>query len=51
MRWYATGDAGEAVAGCLQREISSRYPASILRTHPRAIVYLDRESSSLLKAQ
>ena len=38
-----------AVANCLESEISPMFPASILRTHPDATVYLDRESSSLLR--
>jgi len=37
-----------AVKLCLEPEISPMAPASILRTHPRAILYLDRESASLL---
>ena len=38
----------QAVAKCLQGEISPMAPASILRTHPNAIIYLDRDSSALL---
>jgi glucosamine-6-phosphate deaminase len=37
-----------AVKLCLEGEISPMEPASILRTHPAATVYLDRESASLL---
>jgi 6-phosphogluconolactonase/glucosamine-6-phosphate isomerase/deaminase len=32
-------------------DISPQYPASILRTHANTSVYLDHESSSLLKAE
>jgi glucosamine-6-phosphate deaminase len=38
----------QAVKTCLGGEISPMAPASILRTHPRAIVYLDRHSAGLL---
>ena len=38
----------QAVAKCLQGEISPMAPASILRTHPNTIIYLDRDSSVLL---
>jgi glucosamine-6-phosphate deaminase len=37
-----------AVKSCLEGEISPLAPASILRTHPNATVYLDRDSASLL---
>jgi glucosamine-6-phosphate deaminase len=37
-----------AVKLCLEGEISPMAPASILRTHPAATIYLDRESASLL---
>lgn len=37
-----------AVKLCFEGEISSMAPASILRTHPKATIYLDRESASLL---
>ena len=37
-----------AVKACFEGEISPMAPASILRTHPNATVYLDRESASLL---
>jgi len=37
-----------AVKLCIEGEISPMAPASILRTHPAATVYLDRESASLL---
>ncbi len=39
----------EAVRNCFELEVSPLYPASILRTHSNTIVYLDKESSSLLK--
>ena len=38
----------QAVKNCFENEISPQFPASILRTHDNAIVYLDKESSSLL---
>jgi glucosamine-6-phosphate deaminase len=37
-----------AVKACLEGEISPMAPASILRRHPKATVYLDTESASLL---
>jgi len=37
-----------AVRACLEGEISPMAPASILRTHPNATVYLDVESAVLL---
>jgi len=37
-----------AVKLCLEGEIRPEAPASILRRHPNATIYLDRESSSLL---
>ena len=37
-----------AIKLCLEGGISPMAPASILRTHPAATVYLDRKSSSLL---
>lgn len=37
-----------AVATCFEGEISPNAPASILRTHPRATIYLDTDSASLL---
>jgi len=37
-----------AVRDCLELEVSPWRPASILRTHPRATVYLDRFSAALL---
>jgi len=38
----------QAVKLCLEGEISPMAPASILRTHPAGMLYLDRESASLL---
>lgn len=38
----------EAVAKCFQGEISPLAPASILRTHSNAIIYLDADSAALL---
>jgi glucosamine-6-phosphate deaminase len=39
-----------AVKACLEGEISPMTPASILRRHANATLYLDRDSSSLLSA-
>jgi glucosamine-6-phosphate deaminase len=38
----------QAVKACFEGDISPVAPASILRTHPNATVYLDRNSASLL---
>jgi len=38
----------QAVKMCLEGEISPMAPASVLRTHPNATIYLDTESASLL---
>jgi glucosamine-6-phosphate deaminase len=38
----------QAVKACFEGPISPMAPASILRTHPSATVYLDRESAALL---
>lgn len=38
----------QAVRACIEGTISPMLPASILRTHPNATVYLDKESASLL---
>ncbi len=38
----------EAVRACFEGAISPMAPASILRTHPNATVYLDNQSASLL---
>jgi glucosamine-6-phosphate deaminase len=37
-----------AVKACLEGEISPMMPASILRTHPNATIYLDTDSAALL---
>lgn len=37
-----------AVAACFEGEISPLAPASILRTHPNATVYLDKNAAALL---
>src|SRR5438105_27973 len=39
-----------AVKSCFEGEISPMAPASILRTHPNATVYLDRDSAALLSS-
>jgi glucosamine-6-phosphate deaminase len=39
----------KAVNECLEGEVSPLHPSSILRTHPKTTVYLDRDSASLLK--
>ena len=38
----------QAVKACFESAISPMAPASILRTHPNATVYLDRDSAALL---
>jgi glucosamine-6-phosphate deaminase len=38
----------QAVKACFEGDISPMAPASILRTHPNATVYLDQNSASLL---
>lgn len=38
-----------AVKACFESEISSLSPASILRTHPNATIYLDTNSASMLE--
>jgi glucosamine-6-phosphate deaminase len=40
----------EAVRNALEGPISTACPASLVRRHPNAHVYLDRESASLLSA-
>jgi glucosamine-6-phosphate deaminase len=40
----------KAIQACLDGEISNMAPASILRTHPDATVYLDRHSAALLRS-
>lgn len=39
-----------AVATCLDGEVSAEFPASILRLHPNAWLYLDPDSASLLQS-
>lgn len=41
------GHKAKAVKAMLEAPISGDCPATVLRTHPRCTVYLDRESSSL----
>jgi len=38
----------QAVKACFEGEITPSAPASILRTHPAATIYLDQESAALL---
>jgi glucosamine-6-phosphate deaminase len=40
-----------AVAKCFNGEISPVAPASILRSHPNTVVYLDKDSAALLKPE
>jgi glucosamine-6-phosphate deaminase len=37
-----------AVHGTLQKDISEQYPASILRKHPEAVLFLDDDSAGML---
>lgn len=39
----------DAVKACVEGDVSPMAPASILRTHARATLYLDRESAALLQ--
>jgi glucosamine-6-phosphate deaminase len=41
----------QAVKSCVEGEITPHVPASILRTHSNASLYLDRNSSALLSAE
>lgn len=41
----------KAVQACLEGEVSPQAPASILQTHPKTTVYLDKESASLLVSE
>ncbi len=41
----------QAVKACLEGEVSPMAPASILRQHPNATVYLDESSASLLSPE
>jgi glucosamine-6-phosphate deaminase len=38
----------QAIKACCEAEISPAVPASILRRHPNATIYVDKNSSSLL---
>lgn len=40
----------QAVKSCLEGGISPMFPASILRNHPKATIFLDKNSASLLSA-
>lgn len=40
-----------AIQACFEDEISPMAPASVLRTHPNATIYLDTASASLLRPQ
>lgn len=47
----ATGKGkAEAIKGLVQGQIDPLLPASILRAHPDAVILLDKEAASLLKA-
>ncbi len=39
----------QAIANTIEQEISERYPSTILRNHQSAILYIDKQSSGLLK--
>jgi glucosamine-6-phosphate deaminase len=41
----------QAVKACLEGEIGPMAPASILRTHPNATIYLDKNSAALLNPE
>jgi glucosamine-6-phosphate deaminase len=41
----------QAIKACCEGEISPLAPASILRTHPNATIYLDQHSAQLLAAE
>ena len=41
----------QAVKSCLEGEVSPMMPASILREHPNATIYLDRDSAALLSSR
>ena len=40
----------QAVKACFEGEISPMAPASILRRHPNATIYLDENSAALLSS-
>lgn len=44
------GRKAKAVKACVEGPVSPRAPASILREHPNATVYLDADSASLLQS-
>jgi glucosamine-6-phosphate deaminase len=41
----------QAVKACFEGEVSPMAPASILRRHPNATIYLDTNSASLLSSK
>jgi glucosamine-6-phosphate deaminase len=41
----------KAVQDCLEGKVSPLAPASILQTHPKTTIYLDKESASLLNSE
>jgi glucosamine-6-phosphate deaminase len=41
----------QAIKACFDGPVSPMAPSSILRTHPKATIYLDRESAALLSAE
>jgi glucosamine-6-phosphate deaminase len=43
------GRKAQAVKGAIEGEISTACPASIVRTHPKAFLFLDQESASQLQ--
>ena len=43
-----TKNKDQAVSNCIKGEIEPKYPASILRNHKNAILYLDRDAASLI---
>jgi len=43
------GRKAQAVKGAIEGEISTACPASIVRTHPKAFLFLDQESASQLR--
>ncbi len=40
-----------AVYNTLNKDVEHQYPSTVLRTHPNAVLFLDRDSSGLLKQQ
>ena len=45
------GKEGESRRDCLTAEITTTVPASILRTHPNAVLFLDGDSATMLPDQ